>query len=70
MKRATTAAAVCRHFRQKRMYLGGSEAEVERLDPLSFAHCWCLETQQAFGPDDLRVDPDECVAGRRCYEPQ
>jgi hypothetical protein len=30
-------------------------------------HCWCRETQQVIGPDGGVVDPEDCVAGRSCY---
>ncbi|HEY6122264.1 MAG TPA: hypothetical protein VIV66_20070 [Pyrinomonadaceae bacterium] len=30
-------------------------------------HCWCRETQEVIGPDNKRVDPDNCVPGRGCY---
>ncbi|NUQ01389.1 MAG: hypothetical protein HUU35_16215 [Armatimonadetes bacterium] len=60
---------VCRHFRQKTMYLGGAEPDLARFNADSAAHCWCLHTQQAFGPDDRRVDPADCLTERPCFEP-
>ena len=30
-------------------------------------HVWCCETQEVFGPDNNRVDPDKCGPGRSCY---
>jgi hypothetical protein len=30
-------------------------------------HVWCCETQEVIGPDNSRVDPKRCVAGRTCY---
>lgn len=64
-----TKVVLCQSFRQKTMYLGGAEPDMERYNPSSSAHCWCVRTLAVFGPDDRRVDPDECCAGRSCYEP-
>jgi hypothetical protein len=30
-------------------------------------HVWCCETQEVIGPDNKRVNPDNCVPGRSCY---
>ena len=30
-------------------------------------HVWCCETQEVIGPDNSRVEPNKCVAGRSCY---
>lgn len=29
--------------------------------------CWCSRTQMRIGPDDERVDPADCQAGRACF---
>ena len=63
-----TKVLLCQSFRQKTMYLGGGDTDLERYDPASSAHCWCLRTLGVFGPDDRRVDPEECCAGRSCFE--
>jgi hypothetical protein len=33
----------------------------------STQHCWCYQTQQVVGPDNLSVHPSECRPGRSCY---
>ena len=35
----------------------------------STACYWCLETMQAWGPDERPVDPAACVGERTCYVP-
>ena len=30
-------------------------------------HVWCCETQEVFGPDNNRVEPEKCGPGRACY---
>jgi hypothetical protein len=30
-------------------------------------HVWCCETQEVIGPDNRRVNPDNCCPGRSCY---
>lgn len=30
-------------------------------------HVWCCETQEVIGPDNRRVSPENCTAGRACY---
>jgi len=30
-------------------------------------HVWCCETQEVFGPDNGRVEPEKCGPGRSCY---
>ncbi|MCC7494767.1 MAG: hypothetical protein IT204_20590 [Fimbriimonadaceae bacterium] len=59
---------LCKQFRQKRMYLTGADVDPTAFNADSFAHCWCLQTQDAFGPDDDRVDPARCQPGRGCFE--
>ena len=52
----------CRHLRSKEMYY-------QATDDSSFASgaCWCLKTQEAFGPDGQPAGKAECCAGRSCY---
>ena len=65
----TPPRAVCRNFRQKRMYFAGPGLDPAQYHEDSLAHCWCLHTQQAHGPDDRRVDVSDCQPSRRCFEP-
>ena len=30
-------------------------------------HVWCFETQEVIGPDNCRVDTENCTPGRSCY---
>ncbi|HED64416.1 MAG TPA: hypothetical protein ENJ09_02565 [Planctomycetes bacterium] len=32
-------------------------------------HTWCTKTQESIGPDGAPTDPEDCRAGRSCFEP-
>lgn len=64
----TTSTVLCRHFRQKRMYIQGAGPNPQAFEPASFAHCWCLRTLRQYGPDDASVEPEGCRPGRGCFE--
>jgi hypothetical protein len=60
---------LCARLRSKKYYLLG-RLPLTAADILDGSqHCWCQRTQQAVGPDADIVHPDECVAGRDCFEP-
>jgi hypothetical protein len=65
----SASAVPCRHLRSKGMYIytDGNEHSHPEYDNTIY---WCLRTMKAFGPDDDRVDREECGAsGRSCHEP-
>ena len=37
-------------------------------DPAAHGHYWCNCTQAEAGPDDKHVGPQNCCAGRACFE--
>jgi hypothetical protein len=59
----------CRLLRSKRIFFlaGPPRTESDVLDASN--SCWCARTMRALGPDRDVVHPDECRAGRSCYEP-
>lgn len=58
---------VCSQLRAKEFYLDGpSVAEMSFSGPETAY--WCLETMQAFGPDDDYCCPEECHGGRSCHQ--
>lgn len=61
-------APVCRSMKTKMLYVLGPEA-VDLTVPSSTAHYWCVQTMRTIGPDDQLVTPDQCCAGRGCFEP-
>jgi hypothetical protein len=67
----TTAAPVqsafCGSLRSKKYFMLDRLATSadEYLDAAN--HVWCCETQEVIGPDNRRVDPDNCGPGRACY---
>jgi hypothetical protein len=67
---AAVLGSACRHLRSKGMYVytdGQNSNDHEDYDNTIF---WCLKTMKSFGPDDDRVDRDECRdMNRSCYEP-
>jgi hypothetical protein len=57
----------CADFRSKRYYFLERPA-YERSEILDGSgDCWCGRTQLRLGPDDERVDPDDCQRGRACF---
>jgi hypothetical protein len=65
---ASLAGPLCRHLRSKKSYTLAAPARssADVLD--GSGHCWCGKTMLPLGPDDDRVDPDNCRAGRNCFE--
>ena len=64
-------ATVCKHLRTKKMYVPalaeGAFAQEEDESAHS-SHCWCNCTLTETGPDDRSVNPQNCAAGRSCFE--
>lgn len=58
----------CAHLRSKKTYfLQGPP--LKREDVLDASnHCWCAKTCTFLGPDHDLVDPDDCRAGRACFQ--
>jgi len=59
----------CRDLSSKKaVFLARPPRDEEELLDAS-RHCWCGETMQALGPDGDVVAPEDCRAGRACFEP-
>jgi len=58
----------CVHISSKKSAFAARPAltEAELLD--GSQACWCTHTMTALGPDRAVVDPDDCRAGRDCFE--
>jgi len=57
----------CSDLRAKKYYFLDRPA-LTAADLLDASNdCWCARTQMRLGPDDERVDPQDCQAGRACY---
>ena len=66
--RRPVEGAYCLRLRSKKLYSASAPPRT-REDVLDGSgHCWCTRTMMALGPDDERVDPDRCRAGRECFE--
>jgi hypothetical protein len=64
------ATPVCRHLRNKGMYVYTDAIGAEEHDDYDNTIYWCNLTMKNFGPDDEYVGRDECqVRSRTCYEP-
>ena len=61
---------LCRFLRWKTGYgeLFGTEAELVEILARNEVPFRCLQTQNAWGPDDAAARPEQCAPGRRCYE--
>ncbi len=58
---------LCADLRSKKYYFLERPARVP-ADLLDASNdCWCARTQMRMGPDDMVVDPVDCVSGRACY---
>lgn len=57
----------CRSLRSKKFFMQDTLATGAEQYIDASNHCWCRETQEVIGPDNKRVDPDNCVPGRGCY---
>lgn len=61
-------APFCAHIQSKKaFFLRRPPNTASELLDASNA-CWCARTMTALGPDRAVVDPEECRAGRACYE--
>ena len=54
----------CRYMRSKEMYY--EEPGQEEDDYASGAY-WCMQTEEAFGPDNDPCDKQDCGPHRSCY---
>lgn len=57
----------CGDLRTKKYYFLNRPARdaSELLDASN--DCWCARTQMRLGPDDQRVDAEDCRSGRTCF---
>jgi hypothetical protein len=57
----------CGDLRAKKYYFLDRPALVA-ADLLDASNdCWCARTQMRLGPDDERVDPEDCKSARACF---
>ena len=62
-------APVCRHLRNKGMYVYTDGQTDEHADYDNTVY-WCLQTMKDFGPDNEPVGGPDCRnSARSCYEP-
>jgi len=57
----------CGDLRSKKFFMLDVLPTEEEQFLDSTEHCWCYQTQQVVGPDNLPVHPSECRPGRSCY---
>jgi hypothetical protein len=57
---------VCRHLRNKEMYVQGQDCEEAFVSSQSSGYR-CLRTQFVTGPDDALCLPELCQPGRDCF---
>ena len=57
----------CKHLRSKDLYLN-LPFHPSGMESSEGAPCWCMQTQQALGPDGALVNRTDCMPGRACYE--
>lgn len=66
-----TAAPVlspfCGNLRSKKYFMLDRLATSAEDYIDSANHVWCCETQEVIGPDNRRVEPQQCTPGRTCY---
>ncbi len=59
----------CLHLRHKLMYCDDRHATPGLVDDSSDTRTfYCVQTQDALGPDDHSVCPQDCTTNRPCYE--
>jgi len=57
---------VCKCLRWKGLFI---EAERDpSVPPSNDRLFWCMHTQTCIGPDNQIAEPENCKAGRSCYE--
>jgi hypothetical protein len=54
----------CQNLRSKEMYY---QSPGEEEDAYSSGAYWCVQTQEAFGPDGQPTGRRVCCHGRNCY---
>ncbi|NUO83538.1 hypothetical protein HUU05_25980 [candidate division KSB1 bacterium] len=59
---------VCVNLRTRSNYLPAFQQAELNYNPDDYTPCQCLKTLHVIGPDDRPVTPEDCVAGRRCFE--
>ena len=57
----------CGSLRSKKFFMLDAMATSAEQYIDASNHCWCRETQEVIGPDNRRVNPDDCKPGRSCY---
>ena len=64
---AAVQSPFCGSLRSKKFFMLDrlATSAADYID--SANHVWCCETQEVIGPDNKRVNPDNCVPGRSCY---
>ena len=68
-RKMDSGTEVCRHLRTKALHVYGRETPDAYVTSRS-SHYTCLRTQFVTGPDQGLCVPEECHAGRRCFEPR
>jgi len=58
----------CRELRSKKLTFARTPPRTEEDILDASNHCWCARTMQALGPDGELVRPEECRAGRDCFQ--
>jgi hypothetical protein len=64
---AAASGPACVHLRNKGMFVTG-QMDPALIHESAAGHCWCLRTQDVFGPDCGSVGRLACTPGRPCYE--
>lgn len=62
-----TTQPVCRHLRTKGMHVYGRDTP-DAFSTSRSSHYHCLRTQFVTGPDGGLSVPEQCAAGRECFE--
>ena len=57
----------CGDLRSKKYYMRDEILTEEEDYHDASGHIWCYHTQMPVGPDGMRVAPDQCGPGRKCY---
>lgn len=66
-------AEICRHLRNKVMYVPGREATnfADESESPAASYCWCNKTMTEIGTDNRLVSPEGCSSPERtCYQPR
>lgn len=54
----------CKCLRSKEMFYKDASQE----DVFASGYVWCQHTQDVIGADGAVASPEECIAGRKCFE--